>query len=282
MTTDDRIRDAVNAYVTRARAEMETHAQALAADLTQAVSAERAELQGEVNRLVAEAREDEARLAKRMQGDALAAADQLLERRVAEVREEETRIAKQVQDQALAAVRRARESRLDDLERLMMALRRIDESNSLTAVLSALARGAAVETSRVAILLVDGDIFRTWEHLGFDDGTGPTEIPMDTAGALASAVSLKQTSLVTSVPDDDESSLPDFMRVPDGHTALAVPLLVGGDVVAVLYADDVSKTVEGDGVALWTEEVQLLARHAALRLENVTSVRAVEVLAGTD
>lgn len=267
MTVDDRIRDAVNAYVTRARADMETHAQTLAADLMRAVSTERAELQGEVNRLVAEARED---------------ADRLLERRVAEVREEESRIAKQVQDQGLAAVKRARESRLDDLERLMMALRRIDESNSLTGILGALARGAAVETSRVAILLVDGDMFRTWEHLGFDDGTGPTEIPMDTAGALASAVSLKQTSLVTSANDGSESSLPDFMRVPDGHTGLAVPILIGGEAVAVLYADDVSKTVEGDGIALWTEEVQLLARHAALRLENVTSVRAVEVLAGTD
>jgi transcriptional regulator with GAF, ATPase, and Fis domain len=143
-------------------------------------------------------------------------------------------------------------------------------------------KGTAAETSRVAILLVDGYMLRTWEHVGFAEGKGPTEMPIGAAGTLAAAVALKQTSFVPTVIAGSESAVPAFMRVPAGHTGLVVPLTVGGDVVAVLYADDVARAVEQEDAPLWTEEVQLLARHAALALENVTSVRTVEVLAGTD
>lgn len=226
MTINDRIRDAVDAYMARVRADLDTHAQILTAELTRAVTAERAEWQGELDRQVADAREDGARTAK------------------------------QAQPEPLAAVDPVRDGRVDTLERLILALRHIDESNSLTGILGALARGTAAETSRAAILVVDGGMFRIWEHLGFEDGTGPAEVPRNA----------------------DESEFPGFMRVPTGHTSVVVPLLVGGDVVAVLYADG----PEREGVPPWMEGAQLLARHAALRLESVTSVRAVEVLAGTD
>jgi hypothetical protein len=67
------------------------------------------------------------------------------------------------------------------------------------------------------------------------------------------------------------------MRVPAGHTGLVVPLTVGDEVVAVLYADDVGRREEHEDAPVWTEEVQLLARQASVRLENVTSARTVEV-----
>jgi hypothetical protein len=67
------------------------------------------------------------------------------------------------------------------------------------------------------------------------------------------------------------------MHVPVGHTGLVVPMAVGGEVVAVLYADDVGRTEEQEDAPVWTEEVDLLVRHASLRLENLTSTRTVEV-----
>jgi hypothetical protein len=48
--------------------------------------------------------------------------------------------------------------------------------------------------------------------------------------------------------------------------------------VAVLYADDVGRPEEQEDAPVWTEEVDLLVRHASVRLENVTSIRTVEVL----
>jgi hypothetical protein len=67
------------------------------------------------------------------------------------------------------------------------------------------------------------------------------------------------------------------MQVPVGHTGLVVPLIVGGDVVAVLYADDVGHMELQEDAPVWTEEIDLLVRHAAIRLENLTSMRTAEV-----
>jgi hypothetical protein len=71
---------------------------------------------------------------------------------------------------------------------------------------------------------------------------------------------------------------PTFMQVPVGHTGLIVPLVVGGEVVAVLYADDVGRKEEHVDSPIWADEVDLLVRHAALRLENITSIRTAEAL----
>lgn len=253
MTIEERIREAVA-----------VHVESLTADLVRVVTAQEDERRQEVDRLVADARatgEHDARL--RYEQDAL--------------RWKETAAA-----QPMGATYSLRQIRVETLERLLGAVRRIDEADSLTGILGALIHGAAAETSRVAILLVDGYMFRTWNHQGFEEGTSPTEMPIGGSGTLAAAVALRQSSFVPPMIEGRESAVPPFMRVPAGHTGLVVPLAIGGEVVAVLYADDMFRSVEQEDAPLWTEEVELLARHAALRLENVTSVRTVEVLAGTD
>ncbi len=68
------------------------------------------------------------------------------------------------------------------------------------------------------------------------------------------------------------------MRVPTGHIGLVTPIVVAGEVVAVLYGDGADRVSEQEDAPLWTDEVELLVRHASLRLENVTSERTVEVL----
>ena len=191
------------------------------------------------------------------------------------------RTAAEQAEQAEPASVTVRNTRVDTVERLLGAVRRIDRAGSLSGILEALAKGASAQTSRVAVLLVDGDMFHTWGHFGFAPGVGPSDMPIGVSGTLAAAVALRQTSFVPPMLEGRDSSVPEFMRVPAGFTGLVVPLSVGGDVVAVLYADDVGRTQEQEDAPVWTEEVELLARHAAVRLENVTSFRTVEVMAHT-
>lgn len=170
-----------------------------------------------------------------------------------------------------------RDARVDTLERLLGAVRRIDESMTLTGILEALAEGAAAQTSRVALLLVDGDVLKPWVTHGYASGHGPHEIVIGSSGLLTATVALKQTSFVKPLIAR-EITTPSFMHVPVGHTGLVVPLVVGGDVVAVLYADDVGRDEVREDAPVWTEELDLLVRHSAIRLENLTTARTNEAL----
>lgn len=269
MTIEERIREVVDAHV-----------QSLTSDLVRVVSEQETQWREELDRATAEARAaHEAREAAEQAAGLRQAEDARL-REEAEARWRQE--AATMHAAAMSPSHSRREIRVETLERLLGAVRRIDESNSLTGILGALIRGAAAETSRVAILLVDGYMFRTWDHQGFEEGTSPTEMPIGGSGTLAAAVALRQSSFVPPTLDGRESAVPAFMRVPAGHTGLVVPLAIGGEVVALLYADDMFRSAEQEDAPLWTEEVELLARHAALRLENITSVRTVEVLTGTD
>jgi hypothetical protein len=247
MTNEQRVREVVDAYLARMSQDLEVRALALTKDLIGLIT------------------DQEARHA----------------RDLAEL-QQQAAAAPLISPSPPAPDGSTREARVETMERLLGSVRRIDESSSLNAILGALARGAAAETSRVAILLVDGYMFRTWGNFGFAEGTGPTEMPIGTSGTLAAAVALKQTCFVPPVIDGRDGDGAAFMRVPAGHTGLVVPLTVGGEVVAVLYADDMARSVEHEDAPLWTEELELLARHASIRLENITSARTVEVLARAD
>ena len=257
MTNEQRVREVVDAYLDRTIHDLEARVQALTKDLIGLII------------------DQEARHARELEQ---------LRQQVTSAAPVGEPVPEQVVAPVLSAVPASatREARVETMERLLGSVRRIDQSNGLNAILGALARGAAAETSRVAILLVDGHMFRTWGHFGFAEGTGPTEMPIGASGTLAAAVALKQTCFVPPVIDGRDGEGPAFMRVPAGHTGLVVPLTVGGEVVAVLYADDMARSVEHEDAPLWTEELELLARHAAIRLENVTSARTVEVLARAD
>lgn len=284
MAIEHRVREAVDAYVARVRHDLDAHVRGLTSDLARLIGEQQDQWHRELDRAVSEARAESERVFRaRIEG----IRDEL-------TREMDTRMARErvemqerlalAQDGQLPRSRKndVRDSRVDTVERLLTAVRRIDEATSLSGILEALARGAAAETSRVAILLVEGDMLRTWGHFGFEAGAGPVAMPIGASGTLAAAVALGQTSFVPPLIEGRESSVPLFMRVPVGHTGLVVPLSVGGDVVAILYADDVDRSEEQEDAPVWTEEVELLARHSALRLENVTSVRTVEVLAHPD
>jgi hypothetical protein len=69
------------------------------------------------------------------------------------------------------------------------------------------------------------------------------------------------------------------MRVATGHLGLLMPIAVAGSVVALVYAEGPDRQADQPGAPVWAEQVEVLVRHTAARLENVTSKRTVEVLA---
>jgi hypothetical protein len=237
MPIDHRLREALDAYAARVRHDLDAHLRSLTSDVMRLVGDERDRWRSELERTSSEAR-----------AEALAEADA-----------------------------RKREVRIDTVERLLTSIRRIDDAGSLSDILEALIEGASAETSRVALLIVEGDQLDVWGHRGFLQGTHPIPMPIDASTTLAAAMATRQSTFVP--PSDGRDRRPAFMRVPFGQTAFVVPVTVGGDVVALLYADDVDRVPVREDAPIWTEELELMVRHASVRLEKVTSARVVEVAA---
>lgn len=235
MTLEElRIREALDRFVSRTRQDIETHLEALAAELLQSIEG---------------------------QGSG---------------RPQDTeRAAVQI---AKAVAQGGGQARHELISRLADAIRRLDESNSLRSTLEALAHGAAAEANRAAVLIVDDDMLRCWGHHGFTAGRSPVDVPTDISGVVSASLRLKQLSMLPPSGPRPDPTLPAFMRVPDGHVGMLMPLVVGGVVVALVYADGPDRGDDQPGGTVWAEQVEVLVRHAAARLENLTSRRAVEVL----
>lgn len=161
----------------------------------------------------------------------------------------------------------------EHITRLLSVIRTLDEANSLRALLDGVGRGAAMEATRVLVLLVDGELLRPFGDFGVAVGQRPSDIPLDSSPIIARAVRERIRVLLSGARNAD---LPPFMKQSNGVASLAVPVVVGGDVVALIYAEG----TPGDETQgpMWMEYVEVLARHAAARLEAITSRRTVEVL----
>ena len=169
------------------------------------------------------------------------------------------------------------ESRLDVLAKLVGAMRLLDEAVSLKGILDALSRGAAGQADRVVVFLVDGQTIRSFSDFGFA-GQKPADVPIDTYGAISRAVTERQRTSVSASGGTLPGDVPLFMRPAAGKAGLLIPLAVGGNVVALVFAEGPDRHAHPETGGVWTESIEVLVRHAASRLENVTSSRTVEVL----
>ncbi|MEZ5318193.1 MAG: hypothetical protein R2752_12395 [Vicinamibacterales bacterium] len=179
---------------------------------------------------------------------------------------------------ARAVAKGGDQARQDLMARLADAVRGLDDAGTLRSTMEALGRGAAAEAQRVAVLLVDDETLRNWGHYGFAAGQGPVDFSIAASPLIAASIRMRQVNLVPPAGSRPDPSLPAFMRVPPGCVGQVIPLVVGGQVVAVVYADGPERPGDALGPAVWTEHVEVLVRHAAARLENLTTRRAVEVL----
>lgn len=181
---------------------------------------------------------------------------------------------------ARAVAKGGGQARHDLINRLADAIRSLDDATSLRATLDALARGASAEAFRVAVLVVDDEVLRPWGAFGFSAGQGPIDLPVSASPLLNACVKLRQVNHVAPSGDRPDPTLPAFMRISSGHVGLVLPLVVEDHVVALVYADGPDRPADGANGTVWTEQVEILVRHAAARLENLTSRRAVAVLNG--
>ena len=181
-------------------------------------------------------------------------------------------------DVARAVARGGARARHHLMVRIIDAVRRLDEATSLGGILDALASGAAAEAARVTVLMVDDQTLRAWSHRGFAPGQAPGDMAISASPILEAAIRLRQITPVPPSTDADDLTRPAFLRPLAGHSGLVMPLVVGRDAVALVCADGPEREGIDAGGPVWSDQVEVLVRHASARLENVTSQRTVEVL----
>jgi len=160
--------------------------------------------------------------------------------------------------------------------RMLESVRALDGATSLTEVLDALTIGASKEAGRAAMLVVKGERLIGWKTIGFgalDREPRSIESSTSDAGAIAEAVNTGRPAVTGGASTLAGPAFGDAASDPSG---LAVPLLVAGRPVAVLYADP-GQTAPAAG---WTSPVEVLVRHASRCLEGLAVQRATASRAG--
>jgi F0F1-type ATP synthase membrane subunit b/b' len=249
----------------------------------------RSEEQLEEMRRDYEAQVEEARKRGRAELESLGA-EMEVARRAAEAEAEEVVISQLATAQAQAerrvndAAERTRtdahQAELAHAARLVDAIRTLDDARALGEVLDALADCAGREVDRAAVLLVKGERLRGWRLAGFPDA-GPAkniELDLDGAGLAGAVVRTGVTvSRPTVAPGDEQGTrqpaLPPFAQSGGARHAMALPIVVGGQVVAVLYGD-APRLDTPSSSSRWPAVLEILARHGSRALEAMTVQQA--------
>lgn len=124
-------------------------------------------------------------------------------------------------------------------ERLLDGFRSMGRAHSLSGVLDALLESASHEAARTAILLVQGGAYQVWRERGFEAG----------------------------------EATPAFAALPSNDRAVAMPIVLSGHAVAVLYADQ-----GPNSETLIPRTLEVLTHYAARCLESLTASKATRAL----
>lgn len=202
--------------------------------------------------------------------DELAAADTRMKAALADA---EARADEAVKNSVSAARVRERELEMVGVTRLLESIRGLDGASSLSEVLDALATAAGKEAARAAVVVLRGDRIQGWKMSGFgprDAQPKSIDLPLAEAGVIGMAVGAAR---VVSTRDGQAAAAgPGFEKLSADRMGLAVPVIVGGRVVAVVYADGVS--MDGHELPVpssWPEVIEVLTRHAGRCLEALTT-----------
>jgi len=187
----------------------------------------------------------------------------------------EAKAAEELKSAVSDARVKEREIEMAGVSRLLESVRGLDGATSLSEVLDALAQAAAREAERAAVVVLRGERIQGWKMSGFGPRDAqPKSIDLELAesGVIGHAVGAGRA--VTTHESQTASAGPGFETLPANSTGLAVPVIVGGRVVAVVYADSVSiDGHERQVPSSWPELIEVLARHAGRCLEGLTNLR---------
>ena len=265
----------------RVRAEVE---KTWAAKLRMVNDNARAEAERQLAEKVASVRGEGQRVLEAALEAARLEADRTLALRIARVREEAERtIVAELESAPAPAPAPAPVSPEPDTDetvtRLLDGVRRLDLAVRLTDALDALAELVGNEAARAAVLTVQDDRVHGWRFVGFgpaldDDPAHRVEMEYGEAGIVGRAIVTGDVCSVVSGPDGvPGNGEPAFTTLPAGVHALAVPVRVGGQVMAVVYGDD----AERRPAVGWRDSLEVLARHAGHCLEALTAARAAQL-----
>lgn len=156
------------------------------------------------------------------------------------------------------------------VQALTQAAAAMDAAATLSQVLDALSDGLAAQAPRSAVLVIQDGNARVWRRNGLPQETPEigTDLVLADHADLAAIASTSEPALVE--PTGDRPVL-GLVSLPEGHQGLAVPVAIGGQVAALVYADRGDDERQAPG---WADAVELLARHAARCLETLTAMRA--------
>ena len=166
------------------------------------------------------------------------------------------------------------QSEVGMVDRLFGAMRAMDAAKSLTEILTILVQAAATEASRAAVFIGHGDHLQGHKAIGFTTEVGAHRVAATGAGLLAQAVERREAVMSSREPGLEA---PAFAGQPGGQASLALPIAIGGEPVAVLYADDGGSTNQV-APASWPEAVQILGSHAASCLAHLTATRTAQAM----
>jgi hypothetical protein len=191
-------------------------------------------------------------------------------RELEEAVERATRENEQTRQESDAAVRELEHvrNRLAQTTRLASAFRTLDEATSLGDILEHLAESACQVAGRTAVFLVNGQKLRAWRAIGFEVTDEPivgADFAPDEAGVVGQAARL---GIGQQHRNGEDTALPSFAAANGARDALALPVQVGGSVIAVLYAD--SARADSPEEPEWLDLIDAMVKHAGRVLEAMT------------
>lgn len=191
-------------------------------------------------------------------------------------RERQQAMAERAAAIAAAAAVAREQAALGVVSGLLDAVRRLDAETTLSGVLDALADLAGAQAGRAALFVVkDGDM-RIWRRVGFDAPaeTDARVLPGSGAGVVGRAVDERRTVAVIRGADaGSPDGPPAFAVLSEDQAGAAVPVLIGGEPLVAVYADE-GTDGNGSDNTRWIPAIELLASHAGSRLEALAAERA--------
>ena len=158
-------------------------------------------------------------------------------------------------------------AQLEQTARLTSAFRTLNEATSLVDILERLANVVSRETGRTAVFLVKGDKLRGWRASGFESAESIIGADFDAQASDVVGQAARQ-GRGQHHRNGDATDLPAFATTNGPRDAVALPVHVGGSVIAVLYAD--AARADRPEEPEWQETMDALAKHAGRVLEAMT------------